>query len=66
MWRRSSFRKTRLAFVRLSRDSRGATAVEYGLIIACIVIVMVVTLHGLADVTTSMWNGVSNKVTNAN
>ena len=46
-------------------DRRAATAVEYGLIIACIVIVMVVSLHGLASVTTSMWTDVSNKVVNA-
>ncbi len=52
--------------VRLLRDARAATAVEYGLIVACIVIIMVVSLHGLADVTTEMWNGVSTKVVNAN
>lgn len=50
---------------RLAGNVRAATAVEYGLIIACIVIVMVVSLHGLANVTTGMWNNVSTKVTTA-
>ena len=62
------FRASRLATAarRLLRDPRGATAVEYGLIVACIVIVMVVSLHGLAEVTTGMWNSVADKVVNAN
>lgn len=59
-------RRPLVVMFRLLRDSRGATAVEYGLIVACIVIIMVVSLHGLADVTTEMWNGVSTKVANAN
>lgn len=56
----------RIKSSRLVADQRGATAVEYGLIVACIVIVMVVSLHGLASVTTEMWNDVSNKVVSAN
>jgi len=44
------------------RDSRGATAVEYGLILALIVIVMMVSLKQLAGVTIAMWNDVSTKV----
>ncbi|TPG14529.1 Flp family type IVb pilin [Sphingomonas oligophenolica] len=59
-------RRPLVVMFRLLRDQRGATAVEYGLIVACIVIIMVVSLHGLADVTTEMWNGVSTKVANAN
>lgn len=47
------------------RDSRGATAVEYGLILALIVIVMVVALKGLAGVTIAMWSDVSTKVAGA-
>ena len=50
---------------RLSRDERGATAIEYGLIVALIVIAMVASLTQVASVTTGMWNNVSDKVTNA-
>jgi pilus assembly protein Flp/PilA len=44
------------------RDSRGATAVEYGLIVAMIVIVMVVALKQVANANTDMWRNVSDKV----
>ncbi|MDE0878275.1 MAG: Flp family type IVb pilin [Sphingomonas bacterium] len=63
MWTRPA--RCRAMLSRLKADNRGATAVEYGLIIACIVIVMVVSLNGLAAVTTTMWNDVSTKVINA-
>jgi len=53
------------AFLRLASDQRGATAVEYGLIVALIVIVMIVTFVGVADVTTSIWNDVSDRVSTA-
>ncbi|TPG54553.1 Flp family type IVb pilin [Sphingomonas glacialis] len=46
-------------------DNRGATAVEYGLIIALIVIAMVVSLTGLANTTIGMWGNVNTKVTTA-
>jgi pilus assembly protein Flp/PilA len=51
--------------LRALADARAATAVEYGLIVACIVIVMVVSVHGLASVTTTMWNNVSAEVDKA-
>ncbi|WP_293875473.1 MULTISPECIES: Flp family type IVb pilin [unclassified Sphingomonas] len=44
------------------RDSRGATAVEYGLIVALIVIVMVVALKQVASANSNVWNNVSSKV----
>ncbi len=47
------------------RDARGATAVEYGLIVALIVIVMVVTLKQAANVNTNIWRNISDKVTAA-
>jgi pilus assembly protein Flp/PilA len=54
------------AFVRtirtLMHDRRGATAVEYGFILALIVIAMMASLMSLADVTTNMWKNVTNKV----
>lgn len=49
----------------LLHDDRGATAVEYGLIVALIVIAMIVALQGLATETVNMWNGVESKVVNA-
>ncbi len=47
---------------RLLRDSRGATAIEYGLILAFVVIAMIVGLTSLANSTTSMWGNVNDKV----
>ncbi|MBC2778197.1 Flp family type IVb pilin [Parasphingopyxis marina] len=47
---------------RIARDERGATAIEYGLIVSLVVIAMVGALVVLADTTTGMWNNVSNTV----
>ena len=49
----------------LLSDERGATAVEYGLIVSLIVIGMISALTGVADVTTNMWGTVSNEVVEA-
>ena len=50
---------------RLAADQRGATAVEYGLIVALIVVAMIASLAGVADETTSMWNNVSGTISDA-
>lgn len=42
-------------------DDRGATAVEYGLIVALVVIAMVASLTGLGNVTSGIWNNVHEK-----
>lgn len=47
---------------RLQADRRGGTAIEYGLIAALIVVVMLASLAGLANKTTGMWNRVSTAV----
>jgi pilus assembly protein Flp/PilA len=47
---------------RLLRDKKGATAVEYGLILAMIAVVMVVSLMLVANSTITMWNNVSSTV----
>ncbi|WP_298673068.1 Flp family type IVb pilin [uncultured Sphingomonas sp.] len=47
------------------RDRRGATAIEYGLILAVIVIAMIASLMEVASATTDIWNNVSTKVTKA-
>lgn len=55
--------KAILALTRkLIRDRKGATAVEYGFILALIVLAMMMALISLGEVTTSMWGNVSNKV----
>lgn len=47
---------------RLWEDEIGATAVEYGLIVALMVIAMSVGLKGVARETTNMWTNVSDSV----
>ncbi|MCW3835669.1 Flp family type IVb pilin [Sphingomonas canadensis] len=54
-------------FVRtLACDRRGASAVEYGFILALIVLAIMAALVELGTVTTSMWNNVSSKVQQSN
>jgi pilus assembly protein Flp/PilA len=50
---------------RLCRNRRGTTAIEYGLIAALIVLAMLTALKEFAFQSTSMWNNVSTKVSNA-
>ncbi|WHO40330.1 Flp family type IVb pilin [Sphingobium sp. AP49] len=47
----------------LWRSERGATAVEYGLILAMIVLAMITALQSVATRTTGMWNNVATEVT---
>jgi pilus assembly protein Flp/PilA len=47
---------------RLLRNSRGATAIEYGLIASLIVVVMISALRGVAVTTINMWNNVATVV----
>lgn len=54
----------RRAWKRLARDQRGATAVEYGLICAMIVLAMVAALRGVANANTNLWENVSSEVKN--
>ena len=44
---------------RFRRDSRGATAVEYGLILALICVAIITAVSGLANRTVTMWNNVA-------
>jgi pilus assembly protein Flp/PilA len=46
----------------LVKDTRGATAVEYGLILALVFLAMVSAIGTFATHTTEMWNNVSNAV----
>ena len=60
-----SVKAVRRVAARLLSDSRGATAVEYGLIIAMVVLAMLVALNSVANVTIGMWGNVSTRVVNA-
>ncbi|QLC21155.1 Flp family type IVb pilin [Parasphingopyxis sp. CP4] len=48
---------------KIVRDERGATVIEYGLIVSLVVLAMVGALGTVAGTTTNMWNDVSNEVT---
>jgi pilus assembly protein Flp/PilA len=48
--------------IRLLRDNRGATAIEYGLIVSLIVIAMIVALEGVADENTGLWGFVRTEI----
>jgi pilus assembly protein Flp/PilA len=50
---------------KLLGDCRGATAVEYGLIISLVVVGCLGALISVAGASTDMWNDVSTKVTDA-
>ena len=50
---------------KLLRDNRGATAIEYGLIVSLIVVAMIVALDGVANENTGLWARVTAKVTTA-
>ena len=47
---------------KIVRDERGATVIEYGLIISLVVLAMVGALGTVAGTTVNMWNDVSNEV----
>jgi len=48
---------------RLLRDNRGATAIEYGLIVAMIAMAIIVAVQGVADETNGLWAFVSDRIT---
>lgn len=47
------------------RSQRGTSAVEYGMILALIVLVIFVALQGVAGHTVGMWNDIETKTTAA-
>ena len=47
---------------RLLRDRKGATVVEYGFIISCIILAIMLSLIQLGAQTGTMWNNVSTDV----
>jgi len=50
---------------RLARDSKGATAVEYGLILSLIVVAMMGALVLFGNSAISMWTNVATTVANS-
>ena len=44
------------------RDERGATAIEYGLIVSMIVIAMIAAMQGFANSAIEMWEYVEDEV----
>jgi pilus assembly protein Flp/PilA len=50
---------------RLINDRKGATAIEYGLILALIVIAIIGGMSMFANTTVGMWNNVSSAVVTA-
>ena len=50
-------------FKRLLRDTRGATAIEYGLIVALVVIAILASMSSVADENTGLWAIVTSNVT---
>ena len=49
----------------IGNDSRGATAVEYGLIVSLVVIAMVGALQAVANANTSVWSTIQDDATEA-
>ena len=49
-------------FERLKTDARGATAIEYGLILALVVLAVMGTLFYFGAQANNMWNKVANEV----
>jgi len=47
----------------IGRDETGASAIEYGLIAALIVIALMASLNSFAGSSITMWNMVTNTVT---
>ncbi len=49
----------------LIRDQRGSSAVEYGFLLAVIVLAMMSALSGVASETSKLWTDVSEKTAEA-
>lgn len=56
-------KKLTLKLKNLSKDTRGATAMEYGLIIALMVIGIIAGVSNFSGATTNMYNVITNKIT---
>jgi len=52
-------------FTNLIRDTRGATAVEYGLIAALMTLALIGALGSTGDSTGDKWDGISDDIVEA-
>lgn len=50
---------------RLLGDRKGGTAIEYGLVVALIVIAMIASLQGVANATVGLWFNINANVATA-
>ena len=50
---------------KLTGDRRAATAVEYGLILALVVMALMAGLNALSSSTSTLWGNISTKVQDA-
>lgn len=50
---------------RLLANRKGGTAIEYGLIVALVIITMVAAFVDVANTTTGMWGNINNRMTAA-
>lgn len=53
------------SLMKLLASQRGATAVEYGLILSMVVLAMLAALAQLASTTTGLWNSIATKVSDS-
>ncbi len=53
------------ALTLFARDRRGATATEYGLILAFVFLALVIGVTGVGAETSRMWSYISGSVSNA-
>ncbi|RYD93365.1 MAG: Flp family type IVb pilin [Sphingomonadales bacterium] len=49
-------------FIRIARDTRGATAIEYGLIAALIAVAAITAMSALGNQLTTTFSNVSNNM----
>lgn len=52
-------------FKRISYDAAGATAVEYGLLLGVIAILIFASVQGVGNANSANWSDVAEKVINA-
>jgi len=50
--------------IKLIGNAHGATAIEYGLIVALIVIAIVIAISSVGGGTSGIWGNMTNKVSN--
>jgi pilus assembly protein Flp/PilA len=55
----------RAFLIRIGTSERGATAIEYGLIAALLVVVSMGAMGSFGDTTIDIWNDVSSDVSDA-